>query len=574
VLEAAAGAASSFPAQRAVMTEPDATLERFVHRAGTLFTLPRVAVEVLELTRDPQVDPRLLKQCVEQDPALTAKLLRAVNSSLFAPARPVADLNQALTLLGTKPVKLLVLGFSLPDGLFRGMTGTFLARYWQHTLTKAVAAREICERVWRMSGDEAFLAALLQDLGMLVLVQELGAPYLRFIEQGGVGGAHLAELERAALGFDHCELTGRLLAHWRLPETLIAAAASPQSTEAFDRMPPTKRALPQVLHLAELLTVMVGENRTRLLPELLRLGRHYHGMTLAQLDDLVATLKNKVYDLADVLSLELPDGRDYRDVLLQAQTRLAQVAADAAGDLAVHDHPAHADEAESAVWHEARSLADAVAADLHLDRPAGRKPGSADAAPRRHHGRRTDGGQHGGCHGTCEMAQPAAHRPVPTLLRDHDPMLAERLAKAAAACRTDRTPLSLLLIELDGFDDLAFALGNEHAQRIVRIVRAGCRSLASTAASCEETREACLALILPACDRMAAVEAANSILRQVRSMNPPHAAGGPPIRVSIGAATANVPARNFDPGDLIAAADRCLFAAQSAGGNAAKSIEA
>src|SRR5687767_12344218 len=95
---------------RSMVSTPDleSRLQRFVHRAGELYTLPRVAVEVLELTSEKVVDARKLKQCIEYDPALTAKLLRVVNSSLFGLSREVADLNQALAMLGTKPLKLLV----------------------------------------------------------------------------------------------------------------------------------------------------------------------------------------------------------------------------------------------------------------------------------------------------------------------------------------------------------------------------------------------------------------------------------------------------------------------------------
>ena len=121
-------------------------------------------MEVLELTRNPPVDPHALKACSENDPALTTKLLRVVNSSLFGLSREVSDLNQALALLGTKPLKLLVLGFSLPPGLFAGIHGEVLQHYWRHTLTKAVAGREISEQIWNQPGDDAFIVGLLQDL--------------------------------------------------------------------------------------------------------------------------------------------------------------------------------------------------------------------------------------------------------------------------------------------------------------------------------------------------------------------------------------------------------------------------
>src|SRR5271154_3453796 len=105
------------------MPDADTALNHFAKRAGQLYTLPAVALEVLELTQQPQVDIRALKECIENDPALTGKVLRVVNSALFGLGREVSDLNQALTLLGIKPLKMLVLGFALSEAMFARATG-------------------------------------------------------------------------------------------------------------------------------------------------------------------------------------------------------------------------------------------------------------------------------------------------------------------------------------------------------------------------------------------------------------------------------------------------------------------
>src|SRR3990172_4386482 len=144
---------STCPRATNVMSDPTTPLDRLAAKAGQFYSLPVVAMKVLELTNNPKVDIAALKQCIENDPALTTKVLRVVNSSLFGLSRTVSDLNQALALLGTKPLKLLVLGFSLPGGFFAGVAGEIIARYWRHTLVKAVAAREISERFWGQPGD-------------------------------------------------------------------------------------------------------------------------------------------------------------------------------------------------------------------------------------------------------------------------------------------------------------------------------------------------------------------------------------------------------------------------------------
>src|SRR4051794_29620611 len=96
-------------------------VRQLVEQSGQLYSLPAVAADILRLTNEPRVHPRDVRTCLERDPALAARILRVANSSLFGGARQVTDLNQALTLLGIRPLKMLVLGFSLPKQLFAGL---------------------------------------------------------------------------------------------------------------------------------------------------------------------------------------------------------------------------------------------------------------------------------------------------------------------------------------------------------------------------------------------------------------------------------------------------------------------
>src|SRR5204862_2819180 len=126
--------------QPQAMSEVTSQLEEIASRAITLYSRPTVAMELVRLAEEPRVDARALKECVAQDPALTCKVLRVVNSSLYGLNRPVVDLNQAIGLIGIKPLKLLVLGFTLPDALFAEVAARELQWYGTSTLTRAVAA--------------------------------------------------------------------------------------------------------------------------------------------------------------------------------------------------------------------------------------------------------------------------------------------------------------------------------------------------------------------------------------------------------------------------------------------------
>ena len=543
------------------------TLDTLVLRAQRLCSLPSVAMKVLELTANPQVDSYALKQCIENDPALTCKILRTVNSSLFGLSREVSDLNQALALLGTKPLKLLVLGFSLPTALFSGMSAAALGRYWRRTLTKAVAAREISEMVWRQPGDEAFTAGLLQDIGMLLLMQEIGPLYGQFLQKARLSGKDLAALECEALGFDHTALSARLLAHWGLPETLLEAVAwRPEA----DLSPPGARTLPQIVHLAELVVRLLVDGQPGILATLLRAGERYHGMTPNDFEILVGRLEERVTQLAGVLSLELPGSLAYQDVLVRSQAQLAEVAANAAGDLLQQRCGPVSALQDAALLEELDALTRTLG--KHCGEAARPIPVMAPLSV-----------------GDAARAAAAARLPASVVMDDPfgfdeaprepergeiEPGLLGRLEAAVAESRQNRCGLSLILVELNHADTLVLTRGVEGLQRLLRRLEMFCQELDHPSMTVVSSGEVGFALILPDCDRREAVQLGNQLIASVRRLaGREKSAAEPAVSVHVGAATVTLPPKNFPAQDLIESADRCLYGSRTSGGNVMKSIE-
>lgn len=561
------------------MTEPPDALELLLQQSSQLYTLPGVAIQVLELTKNPQVDLVQLKACIERDPALTTKVLRVVNSSLFGLTRRVSDLNQALALLGAKPLKLLVLGFSLPDPLFTNVAGDILNRYWKHTLTRAVAAREISERIWHLPGDDVFLAGLLKDLGRLVLIQGLGRPYVEFLRKADHGSQPLRELERRAIGFDHVQLTAGVLTQWGLPESLVDAVSSPDNMAELDSLPAGVRAAPQILYLAELLAQLLADEDTQVLPEVLAVGQRHHKLSEAQLATLAAGLSETVGQLAEVLSLDLPGGLIYTEVLSRAYQQLSLAAADAAGDLAASRNEAITARLDRLMTSEEVRTLTATAAGLL---PQRRDPPEVSSNPRAEPAVPIEAAPavHGLRAGAAHAAAPAAVKSASTQSArvaetaddggDVDPALLGRLSVAAAACRQARCDLSLLLVEIDRYADLIFSQGESGAGQVWQTLESACQSLDFPRAYWLQDKESRLAIVLPDCDRSNAVEVGNELLRQVRSAS---GDGLFAATVSVAACTAAVPPRNFLPRGLVQRAELCLYAAQASGGNCLKSIE-
>ncbi len=573
------------------MIDSAATLDRLAARSAQLYSLPGVAMQVLQLTRNPYVDTRALKECIENDPAIAARILRVVNSSLFGLTREVSDLNQALALLGIKPLKLLLLGFSLPSGLFQDVESKTLHWYWRHTLTKAVAGRELGHRLWRIPGDEAFLAGLFQDMGVLMLFQQLGQPYARFLDRTVNHAVDLCATERQIMGFAHTELSARLLRQWNLPESLCEAVAWQPSPGQ------TPSALGQILHLAELFARLLADGQTAALAELLRSGQRYCRLLEGQLDALVLEIELKVNDLADIFSLALPDGLEYRDVLAEAQRQLTQVTAQAAEDLLRNRVPDSADADDDWPFGDLDSLSNALTEVCAV--PMERAPLSQDEDAVAEPDESVSGEQPwiapaGPAVATLARVVPAAARPkvapcptapcptapcpalaiAPLATSKAAPNLLDRLTGIVAVCRPARRPLSLLLATLSGGEELAYCCEPQEIAQMRQILGKVCAKLDHPGAICLPHTEFGCALILPGAERQQAIELGNDLIRTVRVLASSSGMAQPEwLKLDVGLATVAQPPKNFPPRDLLDGANRCLYASHASGGGVVKSIE-
>ena len=184
---------------------------------------PGVATHIIELARDPDIEMGKVAKALSMDSALSTKILRIANSPLYAQRRKSENLRQALVVLGLNATLTLALSFSLLKALRSTKSnGISYPFYWRRALLAATAARALADAKHQPMAEEIFLAALLQDVGILALDQAVPDLY-----RGGEAlqrnhGA-LAEAERKRLQADHAEIGGWLMQIWNLPERLYLA---------------------------------------------------------------------------------------------------------------------------------------------------------------------------------------------------------------------------------------------------------------------------------------------------------------------------------------------------------------
>ena len=218
---------SALPQTEAVsIIDSDTTpaLAKLFERVGQLTTLPAAAQRIMQLVSDQGSTTADLLSAVEGDPVLAAQVLRRVNSAFYGLRNRVGDLRSAISLLGFREIRNLALTVYMSrmfDGSseYRGFSREGL---WKHCVAVAHASRLISLTCRRESPDEAYLAGLLHDMGLILLDQYMGK-YLMQIVDGVSEGKPTTEAERDVLPFDHTLLGAYVATQWNFPASVIAA---------------------------------------------------------------------------------------------------------------------------------------------------------------------------------------------------------------------------------------------------------------------------------------------------------------------------------------------------------------
>ena len=191
-----------------------------IREIGRLSTLPQVTWELMRLLSDESTTPEDLQKVVEQDPALSAKVISLGNSAYYGLRTPATTISRAIVIIGFKELEFLALGLGLADtfDLRKVPYGFDGEALWLHSLSVSWTAREVAAATRLVDPGEAMLAGLLHNLGQIMLVTHFTVQLQRLMNY--VGEGHSFTQAESDLGLWH-EVIGYLLAkNWGMPQYL------------------------------------------------------------------------------------------------------------------------------------------------------------------------------------------------------------------------------------------------------------------------------------------------------------------------------------------------------------------
>ncbi len=204
----------------------DDSIQGVVSQLASLPSLPTLYFELIEALRSPDSSMNKIGKIISKDVSMSAKILQLVNSAFFGMPQHVSSTSQAANLLGLDIIKTLVLSthiFSHYKGSSKA--GFPISDLWDHSARTAICAKEIYKTVNHDAKaiDEAFMAGMLHDVGLLIIGTNLNEKYEQALNLLRNEEITSYDAEKKAFGSSHAEVGGYLLGLWGLPQRIVEA---------------------------------------------------------------------------------------------------------------------------------------------------------------------------------------------------------------------------------------------------------------------------------------------------------------------------------------------------------------
>jgi len=266
-------------------------------------SLPGVYLRLSAVVSDPRSSAADVGRVIAEDPGLTARLLRLVNSAMYGFPSRIETVSHAISIVGTAQLQDLALATSVIR-LFASVPADIVSMesFWRHSVACGVAARALASRRRETNVERYFVAGLLHDIGRPIMYLKAPAQAREAIERARGRGEPLFASEQHQFGFDHSHVGHALLELWKLPPSLREAVLLHHHPERAQRFPVEAA----VVHVADLITnaLGLGSSGENLVPPVVPEAWERIGLSPAMIPDVVDEVERHYESAVRIMALE------------------------------------------------------------------------------------------------------------------------------------------------------------------------------------------------------------------------------------------------------------------------------
>ncbi len=231
--------------------------ELILKRINTLAPIPKILQEVLQLLNNINTSPHLLSKAISKDQSVVLKILTIANSPFYGLTKKVSSIEFAIMILGYDEIRNVVSALSLMESL-KNKSDQYMDQknFWMHSYVTATIAKKLALDMGLEKSGEAFIAALLHDLGISIIHRFMHTDFVSICDLVSSGASYY-DAELQVIGMTHGEIGEILLKYWNIPDLIGEIVCNHHNPKLSERLP----VLTSVVHLADYMTqqLRVGE---------------------------------------------------------------------------------------------------------------------------------------------------------------------------------------------------------------------------------------------------------------------------------------------------------------------------
>ena len=231
-------------------------INQMLKEIKSLKPMPQVATQIIKIAEDPNSSMGDAADLIMYDPSLTANVLKLCNSAYFGLSRKVDSVKDAISLLGMDKIVDLVLLKGSADNLKKGQEGYGLheGELWRHAVSSALIAKELAEKKKSENKQLIFTAALLKDIGKVILDRYVGDSFKKINDLVQSEEYSFGEAEKKVIGINHAELGGIVAKMWAFSPKMISMITNHHMVDKSVRDDPDI----SIIYLADTVCMMMG----------------------------------------------------------------------------------------------------------------------------------------------------------------------------------------------------------------------------------------------------------------------------------------------------------------------------
>jgi len=278
-------------------------------------SLPHVLIKLLNACMDDNISFDVISDLISSDAALTAKVISAANSPIYGHASQLTSLKHTLMFLGLETIKSIAITASVQQffSKYDANKGQQLAEFWEHSLLTALIAKNLAELVHYHSPDEAYLAALLHDVGKLVFQLDHQEDYQAMLKQAPES-EQLIELEQQKFQVSHDELGAYLLSEWGLSSFISDAVRYHHAPE-------------ELIHDAHLLVKILNTANTAAnLSDSQPFSGNVFDLSINVVMDIIASSREQLQKISHSMGIDISNSQSFDDSQVELARQVKAIA--------------------------------------------------------------------------------------------------------------------------------------------------------------------------------------------------------------------------------------------------------